>query len=53
MCDDCIGGTVGCVLKISHTQQPVPSLQREITQLCRQREGGKEIKEEEIKEGRN
>ena len=37
VCDECIGGTVGCVLKISHTQQPVPTLQREITQPCRQR----------------
>lgn len=32
-----IGSTVGCVLKISHAQQPVRTLQREITQPCRQK----------------
>ena len=52
---------MGCVLKISHTQQPVPTLQREITQPCRQRrergreggrEGRKEGRKEERKKGR-
>lgn len=58
MCDERIGGTVGCVLKISHAQQPVPTLQREIMQPCRKMEKKskkkkkqrKAKKEEEIKE---
>lgn len=33
VCDKCIGGTVGCVLKISRSQQPVPTLQRDYTAL--------------------
>lgn len=37
VCDERIGGTVGCVLKISHAQQPVRTLQGEITQPCRKK----------------
>lgn len=45
VCDKCIGGTVGCVLKISHSQQPVPTLQRDYTAL-------QTVKKERTKEGK-
>lgn len=45
VCDKCIGGTVGYVLKISHSQQPVPTLQRDYTAL-------QTVKKERKKEGK-
>ena len=51
VCDERIGGTVGCVLKISHAQQPVPTLQREIMQPCRKMEK-KSKKKKKAKKGK-